>query len=267
MEAIAMDIEKTSTTLGADPEFFIEDLNGIPKSIIGMIGGTKEEPRIIDDFGDFKIQEDNVAAEYNIPASWTKQKFIDHILWPQKVISKLIGTDKYRICTKASMSFPKEELLNPKAQEFGCDPDYNAWTLNVNKKPNCKDKTFRTAGGHIHIGTEDKSIENTIRIIRNMDKFVGVWSVLSDADKKRKLLYGKAGAFREQPHGCEYRTLSNFWIFDEILIGEVWDRTQTAVGHPNTIEPNSKEAKLIQYIINKNDIEKAISFLKQHKIL
>ena len=254
-------------SLGSDPEFFITDKAGRLKSIIGLLGGTKEEPRWIDDFGEFKVQEDNVAAEYNIPASYTREKFIEHILWPQKVIATLLGTNKYKVSTLASASFPEEELLDPMALEFGCDPDYNAWSGMINDKPECPDATFRTAGGHVHIGIENKEPWNIVRTIRNMDKFVGVWSVLVDQDDKRRQLYGKAGAFRPQPHGCEYRTLSNFWIFDPMLIGEVWDRTQAAVGHETLIDQNSGEAAMIQYIINKGDKKTAQSYLKTQGLL
>ena len=255
-------------TLGSDPEFFINDKQGRLKSIIGLLGGTKQEPRWIDDFGAFKVQEDNVAAEYNIPPSDSKEKFIQHILWPQKVIAKIIGTDKYELSTLASASFPPEELVDPKAQEFGCDPDFNAWRNGQeNTKPTCKDKSFRTAGGHVHIGLQEKDPWNVLRVIRNMDKFLGVWSVVTDQDNLRRQLYGKAGAFRPQPHGCEYRTLSNFWIFDEALIGEVWDRTQMAVGHNELIRHTTKEAKLIQHIINKGDKVAALDYMKEHQLL
>lgn len=264
----------STVSLGADPELFITNKAGTMQSIIGLLGGTKEEPRIIDDFGGFKVQEDNVAAEYNIPASYTREQFIQHILWPQKVIHALIGADQYNISNLASASFPKTELTHPKAQEFGCDPDYNAWKNGKeNNKPTCRDKTFRTAGGHVHIGLNGADIlsskepRNILRVIRNMDKFLGVWSVVVDKDDKRRQLYGKAGAFREQPHGCEYRTLSNFWIFDENLIGEVWDRTQAAVGHETYIDSKSDEGKLIQHIINKGDKVAATDYLKQHGLM
>lgn len=63
-------------TLGADPELFIQTPDGRMKSIIGLLGGTKEHPKNIDDNRMFKVQEDNVAAEYNIPASGTRESFI-----------------------------------------------------------------------------------------------------------------------------------------------------------------------------------------------
>jgi len=248
----------TIYTLGADPEFFIELPNGQMKAITGLIGGTKENPLAIDDHGDFKIQEDNVAAEYNIPPSYSKEKFIQHILWPQTYIASLLGTDKFTISRKASASFPKKELRDPRTQEFGCDPDFNIWTLGINERPSCDDKTFRTCGGHVHIGLEDQSHENIIRVIKNMDHYLGVWSVVADADEKRRQLYGKAGCFRPQPHGVEYRTLSNFWIFSPETISEVWDRTQAACNDMNT----EYDEQLIQDIINNANKDAARKYLR-----
>lgn len=245
-------------TLGADPEFFIELPNGQMKAITGLIGGSKENPLAIDDHGDFKIQEDNVAAEYNIPPSYSKEKFIEHILWPQTYIAHLLGTDKFTISRKASASFPKKELRDPRTQEFGCEPDFNIWTLGINERPSCDDKTFRTCGGHVHIGLEDQSHENIIRVIKNMDHYLGIWSVVADADEKRRQLYGKAGCFRPQPHGVEYRTLSNFWIFSPETISEVWDRTQAACNDTNT----EYDEQLIQEIINNANKDAARKYLR-----
>lgn len=253
---------KYQYSLGADPELFLCTKENKLKSSIGLIGGSKTNPKIIDDLGLFKIQEDNVAAEYNIPPSFNKKQFVEHILWPQEYISKLIGTKKYKIYKKASAYFPEEELKDPKALEFGCDPDYNAWTLSINEKPYCSNKTFRTAGGHIHFSLPNPDDPwEVIRAIRNMDHYIGVWSVITDTDKERKILYGKAGCFRPQKHGGEYRTLSNFWIFDVKLIEEIWDRAMMALQDNNLIE-NPKQIEVIQEIINTNDSNAAKQYLK-----
>lgn len=251
-------------SLGSDPEFFITDKENNLKSIIGLIGGTKDNPRPLNN--GYYVQEDNVAAEYNIPPSFSKEEFIYNIHRPQELIAQILGTDKYSISNLSSAVFPRKELKDPKALEFGCDPDYNAWTGKENPRPKNKVKSFRTAGGHIHLGLQDKDPFETVRIIRNMDKYLGVWSVIVDPDTKRRSLYGKAGAFRPQPHGAEYRSLSNFWIFDANLISEVWDRTQYAVNQA-WINTNSQEAKDIVSIINTGNKDKAQNFLKQHRIL
>ena len=50
---------------GCDPEFFLKDKTGKFISAIGLVGGSKEEPKAIGN-GCF-VQEDNVAVEFNIP--------------------------------------------------------------------------------------------------------------------------------------------------------------------------------------------------------
>ncbi|MCW8826503.1 MAG: hypothetical protein OQK78_08770, partial [Gammaproteobacteria bacterium] len=52
-------------------------------------------------------------------------------------------------------------------------------------------------------------------VVKAMDLYLGVPSVLIDPDNDRRELYGKAGAYRNKPYGLEYRTLSNFWIHTE----------------------------------------------------
>lgn len=66
-----------------------------------------------------------------------------------------------------------------------------------------------------------------------MDLFLGVGSVLLDKDTKRRALYGKAGAMRMKKFGCEYRVLSNFWIFDDELIRWVFNNTIKALEFVN----------------------------------
>ena len=111
------------------------------------------------------------------------------------------------------------------ARVFGCEPDYNAWTGEVNPKPHCDNPNLRSAGGHIHVETDlDRRA-----VIQAMDLFLGVPSVLMDKGEERRKLYGAAGSYRSKPYGVEYRTLSNFWIFDEKLIKWVWNNTEEAL--------------------------------------
>jgi hypothetical protein len=65
--------------------------------------------------------------------------------------------------------------------------------------------------------------------VKQLDWFLGAWSVKHDSDVTRRKLYGKAGAFRPKPYGVEYRPLSNFWIVSKDLRKQVWNRMQTAI--------------------------------------
>lgn len=263
----------TTLKIGADPEFFIQDTQGNLKSIIGLLGGTKDNPVAIDDFhGDFKMLEDNVAAEYNIPPASTAEEFIEYIQWPQKYIQTLLNAKNLTINHSASASFPDVELQSKEAWIFGCEPDFNIYTGDKNTAPEAKDKNFRSCGGHVHVGLIDPNnkkeklnIEQAKNNIKNMDIWLGVWSVIADKDTTRKQLYGKAGAFRPKPYGFEYRVLSNFWIFDPGLIKEVFNRTKEAINDTRNIFLSEQER--IINIINTGNVKDATNFGKTYGIL
>ena len=66
--------------LGADPEVFLVDKRGDPFSAEGIFGGTKAAPKPMDGLPEgYFIQEDNVAAEFNIPATG------DPVVWARSL--------------------------------------------------------------------------------------------------------------------------------------------------------------------------------------
>ena len=236
--------------IGADPEFFIKKKYGGYTSAVGLIGGSKWEPKKIDEDG-HAILEDNVAVEFNIKPASSFDEFRSSI---HKVLDHIRGIlPGYEFSKESAVSFPQEELMTPEAQMFGCEPDFDAWRECVNEKPCTDDKNLRSAGGHIHVGS-DLAINNPVAVIRAMDLFLGVPSTQLDAGTLRRELYGKAGCFRAKSYGAEYRTLSNFWIFDDSLIQWAFDGTQRAlefVEKGNTIDV--ADGYRIQRCINTNN--------------
>ena len=236
--------------IGADPEFFIKKKYGGYASAVGLIGGSKWEPKKIDEDG-HAILEDNVAVEFNIKPASSFDEFRSSI---HKVLDHIRGIlPGYEFSKESAVSFPQEELMTPEAQMFGCEPDFDAWRECVNEKPCADDKNLRSAGGHIHVGS-DLAINNPVAVIRAMDLFLGVPSTQLDAATLRRELYGKAGCFRPKPYGAEYRTLSNFWIFDDSLIQWAFEGTQRAlefVEKGNTIDV--ADGYRIQRCINTNN--------------
>lgn len=236
--------------IGADPEFFIKKKYGGYASAVGLIGGSKWEPKKIDEDG-HAILEDNVAVEFNIKPASSFDEFRSSI---HKVLDHIRGIlPGYEFSKESAVSFPQEELMTPEAQMFGCEPDFDAWRECVNEKPCAEDKNLRSAGGHIHVGSA-LAINNPIAVIRAMDLFLGVPSTQLDAGTLRRELYGKAGCFRAKSYGAEYRTLSNFWIFDDSLIQWAFDGTQRAlefVEKGNTIDV--ADGYRIQRCINTNN--------------
>ena len=236
--------------IGADPEFFIKKKYGGYTSAVGLIGGSKWKPKKIDEDG-HAILEDNVAVEFNIKPASSFDEFRSSI---HKVLDHIRGIlPGYEFSKESAVSFPQEELMTPEAQMFGCEPDFDAWRECVNEKPCADDKNLRSAGGHIHVGS-DLAINNPVAVIRAMDLFLGVPSTQLDAGTLRRELYGKAGCFRAKSYGAEYRTLSNFWIFDDSLIQWAFDGTQRAlefVEKGNTID--AADGYRIQRCINTNN--------------
>lgn len=138
-------------------------------------------------------------------------------------------------------------------------PDYNVYTEKKNKKPNAKNQNLRSAGFHIHVGYDHPAVPESLRIVKLLDIFLGIPSVIIDPDKKRRELYGKAGAFRLTKYGVEYRTLSSYMMSKDSILNLVWDLLALAInfgGSPNAFDKNQ-----IQYIINESDIEEAKKFL------
>lgn len=239
-------------TLGADPEiFFVDKLDNFV-SAIDKIGGSKEEPKSLGN--GFFILEDNVAAEFNIPPADMFEAFDHNVETGIDFVAKFAIENDLLLTPKASGNFPSSQLEHYKALEFGCEPDFDAWELDINDKPEAEDSSFRTCGGHIHVGGVEGLDPHAI--IRAMDLFLGVPSLVLDKDKERRKLYGKAGAFRYKPYGVEYRTLSNFWIWNTATRYWVWNATNLAiefVKNNGLIDANSQLASKIRQSINYSD--------------
>jgi hypothetical protein len=252
--------------LGADPEVFLQDQNNKFLSVIGKIGAGKYDPLQIEDMPKgFTLQEDNVALEFGIPPAASADEFVHHIQAVlQKGLSKLPGLSFSKLsCTV----FPEDQMQHPLAHTFGCEPDFNAWTGKENPKPKPPHPFMRSAGGHVHIETKlDPKLVGCA-----CDLFMGVPAVLMDDGAERKQLYGKAGAIRFKPYGVEYRTLSNFWVFDEKLIRWVWTNTKRLLNglenHADmAIATLAKEGDRIQNCINNNDAKLAKELVKEYQI-
>lgn len=124
--------------------------------------------------------------------------------------------------------------------------------------------------GHVHVGYEKPTQKLNERIIKFMDLYLGVPSVIVDsASKDRRLLYGKAGCFRSKPYGVEYRSLSNFWAFENTYIHwltstveEITQRLVLDYGFKFTEEME----KNIVNCINNSDVELAKKICDEFRI-
>lgn len=155
--------------------------------------------------------------------------------------------------------FEDDQLQHPMSRVFGCEPDYCAYTKKANPRPRPDHPGMRSAGGHIHVETQAHPLE----VVKAMDLFLGVPSVIMDDGKERKKLYGKAGAFRPKSYGVEYRTLSNFWMFDPKLIDWVWRNTERAL---NLHKWAANVSDYVEECINNNDEKMANALINEYNL-
>jgi len=264
-------------TLGSDPEFLAIDENGTPKSAVGFIPGTKKEPFPLTENGEYSIQIDNVGVEGCVPPTRTKEEFINSIITIKKLANaKLQETQpSWKIVSSSSSRFEKEELDSDTARQFGCEPSICVYTQDVSPRPSPDEVgNLRSFGFHIHIGFEcdGNPITSLERIIKGMDIFCGVGSILIDSDNDRRNIYGNAGdmRFRYLDNGItivEYRTLGGAMSRNEEIIGWCYDRTMDAINAANNwtseLEDLAEKAKLI---IDKGNDVAATEFIKNLNI-
>ena len=252
--------------LGCDPEFFVKK-NGKVVCAHNLIPGTKEYPHEIDCGA---VQVDGYALEFNTLPARNPEMFAMNVQQVLAVMREMVDK-KYTFALGQPVAhFTKEymEAQDPKANELGCDPDYNAWTGQVNPRPNGK-TPMRTAAGHIHIswaGSEFADDETKEAICRQMDFYLGLPSVMYDADTERRKLYGKAGAMRYKPYGVEYRTLSNAWLKNKNRMKQV--ARNAIIGVNEFFKGNVLADKLgdIQWVINNSSKKDASEIMLGYNI-
>lgn len=255
--------------VGADPELFLTDATGKFVSAHGLFPGTKEKPWAV---AHGAVQVDGMAAEFNIEPAANVTDFKMNIAVVMHELRSLIPDDM--ICKIVPVAHFDEETMArtpEEAKRLGCDPDYNAYTGLVNNPP-VQHKTMRTAAGHIHLGyTAGQEVLAPVHfeavriVIKQMDFWLGLPSVIYDEDRERKEMYGKAGAFRPKPYGCEYRTLSNAWLRCEDTIELVFRNAEAGFDMlaNHGIFLGDSYGEVAEDIINTNNAEEAIRLCKE----
>lgn len=258
-------IDLTKVSVGTDPEAFVKNKKtGEIVSAIGLIPGDKDHPFSISPDG-HAIQTDNVMVEFCIPPAKSSKEMYKDIAICIDHINGMLPED-LEVVVLASANLDKKYLKHPQAKKFGCDPDYNIYTLSPNVAPNAK-TNLRSAGGHIHIGYDNPNFEHNMKIVQAMDLFLGIPSIILDTDTERKKMYGKSGAYREKSYGIEYRVLSNFWIKNQETVNWAFTQAMRAVEFASENDFLNDETQLkIQIAINNQDIELAKELLKEFSI-
>lgn len=211
-------------TVGCDPEVFLQNKQGEIVSAIPYLEGVKGKPQEIEHGF---LHSDNVLAELNPNPASNLHDFLINVRGAMQDLQEIISPHGLNIAILSSHEMDQKYLDHPLAQQFGCEPDMDVWTMTMQDGINpSKAGNLRTAGGHIHIGLgDDFSPDNVIKTARRMEFYVGLPSVILDKDKRRRSLYGASGRFRPKPEygGLEYRVLSNFWLSKTYLMEWVFN--------------------------------------------
>lgn len=253
--------------IGCDPELFVSK-GGQVVSAHDLLPGTKEKPHAVHRG---TIQVDGTAAEIGIDPAENKEDWCVSI---EEVLQQLAAQiPDFDLNIRATVEYDPAYLaaLPPKARDLGCDPDFNAYSLKINPRP-AQHKSMRTGGGHIHLGwCQGADIRNMghfeacAAMVRQMDFYLGLPSVLWDRDEKRRQMYGKAGAFRPKSYGAEYRSLSNKWLETEWLRAWAFDNAQTGFRAlaEEGLDLWALHGSVAQEIIDSNDAAAALEWCQK----
>lgn len=273
-----------SFLFGCDPELFVKDASGKVVSADGLIPGSKEEPYKVEGG---MVQVDGMAAEFGIDPANNFEDFNNRITLVMKQLKAMLPKG-YQFHIVPHVVFDKDVYQNApdEAKALGCDPDFNAWTMEPNTPPDPMlfDRE-RTASGHLHIGFTDKADVNSKQhrmncrdMVRQLDWYLGAWSAAyasgalntssdtfnktNEAEAERRNMYGQAGSHRIKPYGVEYRVLSNFWLTSKELRIQVWNRMQQAITDmsrnymPQRFPPEYN--KMLQESVNKGVVASSL---------
>lgn len=115
------------------------------------------------------------------------------------------------------------------------------------------------------MGYENPDVDTSLSLVRYMDVFLGIPSVVKDKDKKRRSLYGKAGCFRLTDYGVEYRVLSSTMMSSLSKLSFVWRQLQKAL-KACQINYSLPSRDLVQKTINNSNVELAEQLITHYNL-
>jgi len=227
---------KTSEiALGADPEIFLEKSDGTLIPAFTFLPSKYEPLRTPEENQNYYW--DGFQAEYNIVPSTDITECLKSVRYGLKALLRAAQAhdSTARLSLKTVVETPLEMLrkLPPEFVEFGCMPSYNVYAI-AGMGLDGISCPYRFAGGHIHFGISrsEKAMDAIPDIVRALDAVLGVAcvSLFENFDNPvRRQYYGLAGEHRLPPHGLEYRSLSDAWLFNPKLASMVLDLARKVV--------------------------------------
>lgn len=259
-----------NVTIGSDFELFLFDNN--IKEVINAkpyIKGSKNFPYNFDKTSEFWCTSlDNILAEMNIPPVTNEKDFDAYV---EKAINYVESNLPENIVTLAQPAmYIKEEFLNTEeSKQFGCTPSYNAYTLSENPQPNGQETNLRTGAFHIHMKYDNMDFEVSAELIKILDLFLGIPSLIIEPANDRRKLYGTPGEFRfSKDKTTEYRVLSNYFSKNSKLRTWVFKNTMKGIEFFNNSGPlNTSVSRTVRSVISSSNIQQAEGLIDQYGIL
>lgn len=240
-----------SVILGADPEIAAVNEKGwcIPATTVlrtsstvdvqePVEGQSYKGPFFIIDEG-FSIQSDGASLEANIPPSRSTDTLIDSLRRVFKVSHELVTDLGLQLEMLSTIPISQQQINKGGIEltKFGCDADFNPYGDGVSQS-DVDPKTLlnRFFGGHIHMSPhsqmgDDFFTEYVYEIILSLDMLVGLADVLLDGTSgagERRKVYGRAGRYRLQPWGFEYRTPGGVYLRSPETTAYMFELTKRA---------------------------------------
>lgn len=225
----------TEIALGADPEIFLESGDGTLIPAFTVLP-SKYEPLRTPEEG-CNYYWDGFQAEFNILPNVEINDCLKSVRYGLKALLRAAQEreDAARLSLKTVVETPLKMLreLPPEFVEFGCMPSYNVYGI-AGMGLDGISCPYRFAGGHIHFGISksNAAMDAIPDIVRALDAILGVAcvSLFENFDNPvRRQYYGLAGEHRLPPHGLEYRSLSDAWLFNPKLASMVLDLARKIV--------------------------------------
>lgn len=256
------------SSLGSDPEFFIEDSK------------TGEIIPAFDFLPDQKSGAgvpfwDGFQAEFNISGGGCLDQRVSSMKDNIMMLNRMAKDHNKRasLILDSVVEIPESQFnsVSPKFLEFGCSPSKNAYNEKL-PKLNGTETRYRTVGGHIHFGLNNSDPKRIVEYVKALDKILGVACValFQNFDNPvRRQYYGRAGEYRIPSHGLEYRTLTNAWASDPRMMYIVFELSRKCIAmvEQNLIQHwDASEEETIE-CINNCDVNMAQNILMLNKTL
>lgn len=217
-------------TFGCDPEFILANDQGAVSAVAKL---PQKDRSLV--YRDNYFYCDNALAEIAIAPQKDKESLIESIKNALRFLFEKVSP--LEITNKSYDIFHEFELKNIQSKISNYNPEWSIYDLEEITPPadiiNIEDgyieylTNTRTAGGHIHLGSDILFQDlNSIMAVKMMDLFIAIPSLFLDKQiesKFRRMIYGQAGSHRLPNHGIEYRVLSNFWLMSPSYVSLIYD--------------------------------------------